>query len=78
MCDFLCYVTLLICLHWSIVWFWGVIKKYFLTWIYFTVHNKGIVTKLAEKMGRGHTVGQLYSSCIIVSDFYISILFGIG
>ena len=26
-CNYLCYVTLLVCLRWSIVWFWGVIRK---------------------------------------------------
>ena len=27
-CDYLRYLTLLICLRWSVVWFWGVIRKY--------------------------------------------------
>ena len=51
-CDYLFYVTLLICLRWSVVWFWRVIRKCILAWIYFSLHNKGIATKLTEKMGR--------------------------
>ena len=26
-CDYLCYVSLQICLRWSIVWFWGMIRQ---------------------------------------------------
>ena len=54
------YVTLLTCLHWSVVWFWGVIGKCFLVWISFTAHKKENGNKLAEKMGRDQTVGQLF------------------
>ena len=41
-----------LCLRWIAVRFWGVIRKCFLAWIVFKGHNKGIATKLAEKMGR--------------------------
>ena len=81
-CDYLRYVTLLICLPWSVVWFWGVIRKGFLAWISFTAHNKGIATKSAENMSREQFAGQLFcktnSSCMIVFDVYIILLSGIG
>ena len=46
-----------------------------------TGHNTG--TELAKNLGRKHTAGQnfsviLTSSCMIVSDFYVIILSGIG
>ena len=65
MCEYLRYVTLLICLCLSVDWFLGVIGKCCLAWISFTAHNKGIATKLAENMSRKHTAGQLFCNAHI-------------
>ena len=61
-CGYLRYVNLLICLRWSVASFWRVIRNFFLAWLFFNVRNKGITTKLAEKMGREHHVGQSSSN----------------
>ena len=51
------HVTLLIRLHWSVIPFWGVVRNNFLAWMFFNAHNKGITTKVAERMGREHPAG---------------------
>ena len=50
--------TLLICFGWSVASFLGVIKHIFLVLMFFDACNKGITTKLADKMSREHPVGQ--------------------
>ena len=59
MCDYLRYVTFLICLRWTVASFWGVILNIFLAWMFFNAHNKRIATKLAENMGREHPENTL-------------------
>ena len=49
-CDYLCYVTLLICLRWRVASFWGVIRNILSAWMIFNARNKGMATELAEKM----------------------------
>ena len=36
------------------------LMKYFLAFVAFAVHNKGIATKLTEKMGRAYPTRQLF------------------
>ena len=70
------------CLHWSVVLFWGVIRKCILAWIGFTSHDKWIATKLADNMGRDQTAGKLFckahTALVWLPDFYIIIISGIG
>ena len=75
----LCYFANLFTLKRCLILRGDVIRKWFLAWISFTAHNKGIVTKLAEKIGRENTAGQLFCNthtalvllCLTILLFYL-------